>query len=413
MRSWLGLGSIALVAGSWRLWTPQHLFPRVPLFEFALAWPDAAHEWLTWGCLGLWLMVSLLLVIPQLPKQSARWLAGLYALCFFGLVLLDQHRLQPWGVHIAVCLWIVTCFEGKQLISWLIAFTASIYIYSAISKFDAQFLHTVGQDFLAALLRFWPGGYAALSETGRLGLAALFPIGELLCGLGLLWTGTRRLAAIAAALMHSMLIWLLGPWGLAHSWGVLLWNLVFLGLAILLWFQLGQQTIKSGPAWQWTSPIPLSGWGKLKHAACLAGLVVVMVAPLGERWGLVDHWLGWALYAPHSSRARIELLTPALEQQPMQMRKYLQADKGEQSLWANVAVERWSLETLGVPVYPQQRFYVAVARQVAREADEFGVRVTLLGVANRWSGQRDQRVIDSRQELERTGETYWFNTQPR
>ena len=408
MRSWLAIGSLMLVAGSWRMWTPQQLFPRVPLFSLANGLPDHWDQIVTWICSGLWILIAAVLALPKASPSLARSAAILYAILFAALVILDQHRLQPWGVHIAVCLLIVTAFEARQQLSWLLAFTASIYIYSALSKFDAQFLHTVGQDFLRELLRVWPNSYARLSDNSRLVMTTLFPIGELLCGLGLLWNPSRRLALVLAIIMHATLIGILGPWGLSHSWGVLLWNVVFIGLNALMWRQLShpfsfQFRDDTGPS------RGLATWRLVVSGLCM----FLFVLPLGERLGVVDHWLGWALYAPHSSRARIEVLAGSVEQQPEMVRRFVLSNAEDISAWDYVAVERWSLETLGVPVYPQQRFYVAVARALAEPADEFGVRVTLQGTANRWSGARSVRVLENRSELSQAAQRYWFNTKPR
>lgn len=414
LRTWLAVGSLLLVAGSGRLWTPQHVFPRVPLFSWELAFPDRADLVLTWFCLVAWLVATFLLAWPNLAERAARYAALFYAVMFGLLVILDQHRLQPWGVHIAFCLLIATAFEGRRQLSWLIVFTASIYIYSALSKFDAQFLHTVGQDFLAGLLRIWPGGYAELSETSRFWLAACFPIGELICGLGLWWNATRSLALGLAIAMHTTLIAILGPWCLSHSWGVLLWNAVFIGMNGILWWQLKQDSRQTAFQFQW---MPEVGSGdakpKLRQFAVASVGILLMVLPIGERLGIVDHWPGWALYAPHSSRARIELLFSTADRQPAVVRQYVKSESEGLAPWEYIAIERWSLEQLGVPVYPQQRFYVGVARALAESTDEFAIQVTLLDTASRWSGVRKQRVLNSRSELERAGNDYWFNTKPR
>lgn len=413
MQSWLAVGSLVLVMGSWRLWVPQHDFPRVPLFAFALNWSDHADEFITWTCLSLWLLSTLLLALPKISQLTSRVAAILYASLFALLVVLDQHRLQPWGVHIAVCLLIVTAFDRRQLLSWLITFTASIYIYSALSKFDAQFLHTVGQDFLAGLLRVWPGGYSALSEQARLFGAACFPVAELMCGISLLWHRSRTIALAAAIVMHATLIGILGPWGLGHSWGVLLWNVVFIGLNVGVWLELRVEKAAGPFRLTWFSTQPSVG-SLRRWRYCVASLCgMMLMLPLGERLGIVDHWLGWALYAPHSSRARIELLAGSGGRQTEVVRRFVEADQQDLSPWERVAVERWSLQGLGVPIYPQQRFYVGVALALAESTDEYGLRVTLLGTANRWTGARNQRILESRDDLQRHSACYWFNTRPR
>ncbi len=307
----------------------------------------------------------------------------------------------------------MTAFEIRQALSWLLTFTASIYIYSAIGKLDAQFLHTVGQDFLRQLLQVTPGSYELLSENARVALAGLFPCGELLCGMGLLWKPARQIALWLAVLMHLTLIAILGPWGLAHSWGVLLWNVVFIGLDVLMWRELRALEADKPFQWQWFERPSTGTWTRMYRLGAMCLCTCMLLVPLGERLEVTDHWLGWALYAPHSSRARIEILSGSRDRLPLSAQPFVNENATEIAAWRTVSVERWSLETLGVPVYPQQRFYVAAARALAQHVDEFGIRVTLLGTASRWSGRREQRLLETRQELERAGDRYWFNTQPR
>ncbi len=83
------------------------------------------------------------------------------------LVALDQHRLQPWGIHLALGLLLLTNLERPVARRWVVFLTASIYIYSALSKFDTQFLHTVGQDFLNSLFKQLGINAANLAEPTR------------------------------------------------------------------------------------------------------------------------------------------------------------------------------------------------------------------------------------------------------
>src|SRR5690606_19491010 len=105
----------------------------------------------------------------------------------------------------------------------LIALTLSIYTYSALGKFDQQFLHTVGPDLVAALLPWLERG--AEPGGGVLSTAAVaLPCAELGLAAMLALPRTRRLAGVAAIAMHSLLVLALGPLGLGHSYAVLAWN---------------------------------------------------------------------------------------------------------------------------------------------------------------------------------------------
>ena len=137
-------------------------------------------------------------------------------------------------------------------------------------------------------------------------------------------------------------------------------------------------------------------------------VLIALVAPLGERLGYWDHWLSWALYSPHSSRVEVEVHESAIEKIDSETRNFF-VEKDENDRWRALAMDAWSLQRLGVPIYPQARFQLAVADQLARE-HQLGdaIRVIVRDVSDRWTGERvEERLIGEkkiREELER----YWL-----
>jgi hypothetical protein len=401
-----------LLAITWRLWTPQNVFPRVPLFEFLVAWPLTTLALVDWSAAAV-SGVGLAYLSLGRSGCAAKLAALLVATAALVLCSLDQHRLQPWLVHVVVSLLLVTCAQPLRRTEYLRWFTASIYIYSALGKFDAQFLHTVGQDFVGMLLHQMGGNIAALSENARFWLAACLPIAELCVGCGLACRRMRVPAACGAVVMHSLLLAVLGPWGLGHAWGVLAWNLLFIVVVILLCFwpdeapsAADEPTAQSAVSTHEPhTPSGRFGWVEVL-------LLIALLAPLGERLGVVDHWLGWALYAPHSSRARIEISAAAVQELPAVVQPFIVEASESELIWREVRIDRWSLAVLGAPVYPQQRFQVGVARALAASVGEREIRVRLLSVASRWSGRRTEQTLAGKRELEAAASRYWFNTRP-
>lgn len=425
LRQVLGIGALLLFAVTWRLWTPQHLFPRVPLFAAVAEWSPLLVATANWIVLVVWIISAAAMVLPRLSQRWQRAVALLFCAGLVALTVLDQHRLQPWGVHIAICFLLLAFSSGQRRVGYLTAFTVSLYIYSAVGKFDAQFLHTVGQEFLGSLWRLLGMDAGTLSARSRFWLAALFPIVELVCGLGLAFRPTRRATAVAAIVMHGTLLCVLGPWGLGHAWGVHLWNALFIAIDCLIFIfpqyvdrPISFVTRADVTAVADTSTAEQSDLARpTSHVTNRIGvaevvLVLAISLPLGERFGLVDHWLGWALYAPHSSRAHVQVSAAAVERLPQIIQPFVEVSTESQLLWCDVYVNRWSLETLNVPVYPQQRFYIGVARALSARLESFEIRVEALGVADRWSGRRHHLPLSSQKELQAAGERYWFNTRP-
>ncbi len=213
-----------LLAVTWRLWVAQDIYPQVPAFELFCAAP----RWLD-VCLLFGLVLGLLGSAGS--HHAGRYEAYIGAtsrvatlIALGGLFLLDQHRFQPWAylLWLLTAVWLVHGDEWR--LRWMRWLLISIYVYSAIGKFDAEFLYTVGQQMLQALLAWTPIAFDGLSQGARLTFVFLFPFVELLIGIGLMVPRTRRYAAIAAIVFHIGLIFVLGPTGLNHRPGVLVWN---------------------------------------------------------------------------------------------------------------------------------------------------------------------------------------------
>ena len=117
VRRWMGVSSLALIAATYRLWTPQTAFPQIPAIELLCSIP----KWLDWCFLASLVVGVCLLTFAR----SERWI---YFGCYMGMgnliatICLDQHRLQPWAYQLGLFLFVwLTCPSRLQhlLIRWL------------------------------------------------------------------------------------------------------------------------------------------------------------------------------------------------------------------------------------------------------------------------------------------------------
>ncbi|MBA3315309.1 MAG: hypothetical protein M3552_03775 [Planctomycetota bacterium] len=422
LRGWLAVSCLALVASTWKLWTPQTVFPQIPF----LAALRTAPAWLDWLALALMLvaLVAMLalslinrcrpapagrdanLALPtsdnaiSLPSPSGKGLgvggqigrdsaseancpsertsspsllprghrgrnrkvALLFVASLALLVLLDQHRFQPWAYQFGIVAIVLAFAPSGRGASLLRVLTIGIYFWSAVSKLDDGFLRTTGPDLLRALfgvVGFEPPGIARLSLAT---LAWLLPLSELAVAILLSIRSTRAFGLGLAISMHLALMLTLGPLGLRSAAGVLLWNIYFVGQDLVLFWK---------PARGWHGAAGETG-GRLRLREFGAGVVpavrtigvehiVVALAvwlPILEPFGWFDHWPAWAVYAPRGERVSLLLYMPA-ERVPAELRKFLRHGG-----WDGHHVFRtdlWSLDALKAPLYPQERFRVGVA----------------------------------------------------
>ena len=316
LRRTMAAFGLILFAITWRLWTPQTEFPQIPFFGWLTEVPGIV-DWIAaagtlMGLLGM-LLTNRRLVKPAIV---------LFLISTSLLVLLNQHRLQPWVYLMLVTGCLLVSMPSKICLTWLRRIVISIYIYSAISKFDYQFVFTVGEQMLNVLL-----GFIGLETTGlpqwlQVSLVLCLPLGEFLIGGLLLFSKTRRLGGWLAMGLHASLLLILGPLGLNHQPGVLIWNAWFIAQAWLLFASskpskavqkgsdlethqnLAAETRRSSIE---SPPVELIWFGRLLASFVIAFPITCAVSPWVELPIKADHWVAWEVYAPRSSRALVQV----------------------------------------------------------------------------------------------------------
>lgn len=386
-RMW-AIAAITLIAGTNRLWF-ENTFPRVSMLGSSSAF---ACSLVVIGALAVVLAALIITVNPSQRRKFWWLLTGGFILTFLG----DQHCLQPWAYQLAIFGAVFASLPTQATTQrLLIPFIASVYLYSGLSKLDFQFMHTVGQDFLTAIARPIGGLPDELAMPWRAKLAMVFPAVELIASIGILIPRTRRVAGFLLMAMHAGLIAILGPWSLDHSTGVLLWNIA---LTVQAWLLFAKKPL-ANPS--------ISGEGYLVPLHLWILIAAFMLAPITERFGYWDHWPSWALYAPHTSRADIEIHRTAIESIDPQVRSHLvEGDDG----WHRLSTSGWSLAARGVPVYPQGRFQLKLASLLAQKHElDSEIRVRLRGVADRWTGQRETQLMIGGDQIEAGLEQFWLH----
>ncbi len=403
LSQWTALSSLALIAATWRLWTAQTIYPQVPVFHSLCNAPT----WLDWLGLG-GVLLGLLIVAFNNRVQFVQIGCATTMVSLLMLFSLDQHRFQPWAYELWLfcCIWL--CCRDQLRISLMRWLLISIYFYSAIGKLDFEFLHTVAQQMLAVVLAGFGIELNDLSASFRLVLATTLPCIELMVAITVAWPKTRRIGGWLAIAVHLGLIIVLGPLGLNHRLGVLIWNLQVALQAY--WLFVSDPRINPKTALE----KPPFAWPQWIASAIIAAAIAL---PGTERLGLWDHWPSWALYAPHSSRVYLEVTGSPVDRLPPNLRKLVKEspiDAGGIAIWQTVRIDAWSLEALNTPIYPQARFQLGVAESIATDMNAgFQVRVTVLGAAARLTGKRRSFVYNGLTELSSATQPFWLNHRPR
>lgn len=404
-----GLFGLLLIAVTWPLWTVTSNIPQIP--------------WLSWLC-SLPSFVDLLALVFTLiglvglvvSHRSPHWIRNsiiCFVLGWSMLISLDQHRLQPWAWQFLILGYLLavtlaqtpslsipqkrTCIFFWQLI------TISIYFYSGISKADASFLSSHGQLLLHGLFaplsinsQFW-------SEQTMWWLAAMLPMGELLVAFLLLFPKTRRWGCVSSWMMHSLLLITLGPWGLNHEPGVLLWNVYFMiQNYFLFWIQSSESKVDA---------VEKSGYSN-RIAQII--LLMALITPLLESFGLWDHWPAWAVYCSRPEKVEVFINVSDLEQLPERLQKFI----GKPAPFSDKVpfnLDAMSFELRNCPPYPQARYRVALALAVLGTAGvrEESVSISVSSTPDRWTGERTKTELNGLLDIAQACEDFKLNTHPR
>ncbi len=324
----------------------------------------------------------------------------------------DQHRLQPWAYHLGLTALALATLTARDSWPLLRLLTVSIYAYSGWSKCDLTFVDTLGRQFAAVPAGWLHIDFAAWPASQQQIAAALFPGVELLIALGLAWPRTRRAALWLAVASHALLIVILGPWGLGHQPGVLLWNAFMIVQDVLLFSAVLPRLRKSTGRRPVNIGAPVPATRTLGGRITVAIFYLAVLAPLLEPWGWCDHWLAWGLYAPRSERVRIFVRPSQARRLPNEVQDHLVPLRDGRQ-WLELRVDRWSLAELGAPIYPQNRFQLAVAGSLAMQRQlGDGIQVILYGAADRRSGQREREELRGAGEIDAGCDRYWLNGRP-
>ena len=215
-------------------------------------------------------------------------------------------------------------------------------------------------------------------------------------------------------MMHSLLIAALGPWGAGHKAGVLLWNVSFIIQNIVLFGMAGAND-------KATVAVPIAAgsetqrsWiGSVLRGAVRATVAIAILFPLTQPFGLCDTWPAWAVYATGPERVRVFVAEIDREHLSAGVRPYLEPPRFRDGRCL-VRIDRWSLDATQAPIYPQNRFKLGVALDLAvRGRLKEPILVEVDGSANRWTGTCESRELIGADEISAELARDWLNGFPR
>ncbi len=400
LRRWIGLALAVLVGTSWPLWTAATELPQIPWSGLLVSAP----RWIDSALLLLLLVASVAAVLGPSRPEWTRTIGFRLWLVLSGLILLDQHRLQPWAYEFWLLLGVFSLADAPTALRCSRAVVVSVYVWSGVSKIDPGFVAGHGQMLLDGLLQSVGLADAAWNNAQRSLAVSLMPAAELLIALLLVLPRWRRFGLGLSIGLHLVLLLAVGPWGLDHKVGVLLWNVYFIGQNLLLFGASSRTAVDAVP-----SPIPDRKGDRLAVGFTVAAVLAPLLNPIGY-W---DHWPSWSVYSAHPAIVRMYVAEADVSRLPESLQPLVLPPEPLQS-WRQVPLEQWSFAEREVPPYPQSRWKLALAAAIAEQAGlEEGVRLEVQRRASWWKTDRTIESWTGREAIEQARSGHWINTLPR
>ncbi len=371
---------MALIFTLWPMWWSVSDFPVVPLFSINVPFANTLAK----ICL-----VSVGILIWKLtgefnPAKLTRAVAVVALLSACGLVVSDQHWLQAWHwlFILNLCWWLF--LRGVDRLTVMRHTIATVYVCSALSRIisepgDGIAGVIVGQIASIVGLRSLVEGSDSLNL-----FCHVMTVGEFLVGLLLLLPRFRRVGCMAAVALHITLLVVLGPWGLNHHAGVLLWNLCFIVLVPVLF---------------WGSDANAHEPDTRQKTRLRAFIAMVWLFPLSGLLALADNWPSWQLYSSRPESWILYVHEFDRSKISHSLQSYV-TDPAPLSDWCPVKLDRWSLAETHSPMYPEDRFQLAVIDNfLSRQPDTIRFRIEISSPQIPFWWRRKSRVISTREEI--------------
>lgn len=408
----LMLFEILLVCLTFPLWVGTSQFPAIPFVSALVKLPAAVDGLVTvlllLSCGGCFFAANSLGGIApesnsQTLRRTRRWLIATLA---FGmtLVLLNQHRLQPW--HWLFLLLSVQCSLLRvdcQLLTRRLTI-ASIYVFAALSRLGSGIDEGMSREVLVTLLDM-VGLSAVTRSEGMLSMGCIaMTLMELLTGVLLLVPRLRKPGVMLALTTHASLLVALSPMGLNHNYAVLAWNLFFVVVVPLVFWEPGERTT----AYDSVSETVVS---TNRVASCMNILVVMF--PIAGLFGFADNWPSWQLYSPRPDVVRLFIVEARAKSLPESLQKHI-GQPSPLQIWCPVRLDRWSLQQTRSPIYPEDRFQLGIVAAILPTDivdGEFRIEIESARWPKWWQRQRFEIV--SHDELNRWRASMLLNTQSR
>ena len=329
---------------SWKLWIAQRVFPLIPIKDW-IVFPS----WLHLLLFGFSLLMLLLLIL----KQHHRLI--LYGLFIAEIIscIADQNRWQAWEYQylFMLLLYLLNKSNYQKIITGITFIMAASYFYSGLGKMNESFLITIWDEMV--LKKIIHLNAASIQQSCIHYVGYFIALIECLLAVLLFFKPTQKVASVLLIIMHLLILFLLGPFGLSFNKVVWPWNLMMIGMLYFIFIKNKFAALNS--------KVLLQGWSKLV-------LIFWGIAPALNYVQLWDNNFSCRFYSGNTPQMIICFNNSIIESQ---LKPYV-SKRNQYALCNNkqlINIQAWAMKEMQVPAYPEISMYKKIKNYLIKNKE--------------------------------------------
>ncbi|MEZ4104638.1 MAG: DUF393 domain-containing protein [Candidatus Paceibacterota bacterium] len=336
----VNLGFLFSLILSYKAWGTDRSYPLIPIIS-GLDWLNPLTLWLFSG-----LIISLAVSLFQFKNYYRFTISSLIFL--IPLILLDISRLQPWVFHYSALLFLISWSKTlsnlriEEILDAARLVVIGIYFWSGVQKMNTAFILETFPWFTESL---W-SSYGDVGAIVALTAAIFIPFIESLLAIGLL---THRFRTISIIGSTAMLLLVISTIITGHSWNSVVWpwNFAIFSMVLILFLRY------DSTLGDFLNRIRIK-----RNILALLATAVFIIMPIGNYFGLVDHYLSWSLYSGRVPTAELKASKDTIND----LAPTAELDNREK-----LPFPTWTITTMNLVPYPQERVFLNIFHKLCKK----------------------------------------------
>lgn len=342
------LGVLGTLLLSSKVWMTERNFPIIPLFDGIPSMPPPL-DYILYSVL---IVLAIYQIIYLENRNTMYALVGMYAFLMLG----DQMRWQPYNVHYLLMMIGLLFYPARtdQLLQVFRCMLIAFYVWSGIQQLNGTFIDIVFFQLSAPVARIFP----AAMEAYIVKAGFMFPILNILTGVGLLFYKTRNIAVYLGVFIQLFLFYAIQQTD--YNEAILPYNAV---LAIFTFSLFYDSEFKLNNLF----------WSNFRYQQAV--LIFYCILPILSFFGMYDRMQSFNTYSGKACFAHIYIGKNVRERLPDGWKQHVYTNPRTQNYF--IPTLNWSLKEFKAVPYPEERIYKKIESEIRKLAEADTVRLEI------------------------------------